>query len=83
MFLSSRLSLTSYEVLAHCADQTHAGDMKAAQGFLAMDIVDTDRCERVREKGYSVTLSKLQPPSCTPKNNLIVGQPLDNNPILL
>ena len=63
-------------MLAHCADQTHAGDIKSDQGYRAMDIVDTDRCEAVREEGYSVTLSKLHPPDCTPKNNLIVALPL-------
>ena len=26
------------------------------------------------ERGYSVTLSKLQPFNCTPKNNLIVAK---------
>ena len=78
MFLRSGLPQASYEVLAHCADQTHAGDLKSEQGYLCMDIVDSDRLEAVREQGYSVTLSKLDPPSCTPKNNLIVGQP---NPV--
>ena len=77
MFRGSSLPLSSYEVVAHCADQTHAGDMKSSQGFLCMDIVDTDRCEAAREQGYTVTLSKLQPPNCTPKNNLIVGQPTE------
>ena len=76
MFRSSTLPENSYEVLAHCADQTHAGDIKSEQGYRAMDIVDSDRCEAVREEGYSVTLSKLHPLDCTPKNNLIVGLPL-------
>ena len=31
------------------------------------------RCEKLKELGYSVTLSKLQPTNCTPKNNLIVA----------
>ena len=76
MFRGSTLPENSYEVLAHCADQTHAGDIKSEQGYRAMDIVDTDRCEAVREEGYEVTLSKLHPLDCTPKNNLIVGLPL-------
>ena len=76
MFRSSTLPENSYEVLAHCADQTHVGDIKSEQGYRAMDIVDTDRCEAVREEGYTVTLSKLHPLDCTPKNNLIVALPL-------
>ena len=79
MFRGSTLPENSYEVLAHCADQTHAGDIKSEQGYRAMDIVDTDRCEAVREEGYEVTLSKLHPQDCTPKNNLIVGRPISQN----
>ena len=45
------------------------------QGLLCMDLVDTDRALAARELGYSVTLAKLSPPSCTPKNNLLVGVP--------
>ena len=40
---SSSLSAESYFTLAHCADQTHAGDCKAEQGYTCMDLVDTDR----------------------------------------
>ena len=39
----SELPAESYFTLAHCADQTHAGDCKAEQGYTCMDIVDTDR----------------------------------------
>jgi len=67
----------SYFVLAHSADQTHAGGEKCEQGRLCMDIVDTDRGLAVREKGYTVTLSKLEPRDCTPKNNILIGVPSD------
>ena len=52
-------------MLAHCADQTHAGDIKSDQGYRAMDIVDTDRCEAVREEGGIV--------SCFQSQNSITG----------
>ena len=75
LYASAGVGLQSYLVLAHAADQTHAGVEKCEQGRLCMDIVDTDRGWGVREQGYSVTLSKLEPRDCTPKNNLLVGIP--------
>lgn len=71
---STELPAESFFTLAHCADQTHAGDCKAEQGYTCMDLVDTDRCEYLKERGYSVTLSKLEPFNCTPKNNLIIAK---------
>ena len=40
---STELPAESFFTLAHCADQTHAGDCKAEQGYTCMDLVDTDR----------------------------------------
>ena len=40
---SAELPAESFFTLAHCADQTHAGDCKAEQGYTCMDLVDTDR----------------------------------------
>ena len=62
-------------MLGHTADQTHGTNVKEAQGRLAMNIIDTDRINKAKETGFysSVELWKLQPPSCTPKNNLIIG----------
>lgn len=71
----AQLGPDSFYTLAHSADQTHAGDTKSEQGYTCMDIVDTDRCSLLQELGYNVTLSKLQPNDCTPKNNLIVATP--------
>ena len=39
----AELQAESFFTLAHCADQTHAGDCKAEQGYTCMDLVDTDR----------------------------------------
>ena len=38
-----------------------------------MDIVDSDRGHEAIERGYEVKLTKLQPRTCTPKNNLLIG----------
>jgi len=68
------LTEKQYFVLGHAADQTHdEANSKTAQGLICMNAIDGDRCFRAREKGYSVTLSKLYPLNCTPKNNLIIG----------
>lgn len=62
-----------YLKIAHAADQTHVGDAKRDQGYFCMDLVDTDRKLYAEGKGYEVHLCKLQPETCTPKNNLLVG----------
>jgi hypothetical protein len=47
---------------------------KNGQGQFAMDFVDSDRVHFAKECGYAeVTLTKMTPESCTPKNNLIVA----------
>ena len=71
--------------MGHTADQTHSDCSKLAQGRLAMDAVDSDRCRAVMEEAEaatgqkwqsswaSVSLGSLRPLECTPKNNLLVG----------
>ena len=49
---SAELPAESFFTVAHCADQTHAGDCKAEQGYTCMDIVDTDRWVKIQ--GYFV-----------------------------
>jgi len=75
LFASRGCSLQDYLVLGHVADQTMVNCEKVEQGKLCMDIVDTDRAEMAREAGYTVSLAKLRPTDCTPKNNLIIGTP--------
>lgn len=68
------LGCKNYFNLAHAADQTHGADnAKTKQGYLCMDIVDTDRKLFAESCDYEVHLGKLQPTSCTNKNNLLVG----------
>jgi len=38
-----------------------------------MNLVDSDRARLAIEQGYNVKLCSLQPLSCTPKNNLLIG----------
>ncbi|XP_046581966.1 glutathione S-transferase C-terminal domain-containing protein-like [Haliotis rubra] len=61
--------------LGHAADQTEFNIALEEQGRYCSNLVDTDRAELAREQGYSVILCSLQPLTCTPKNNLILGTP--------
>ena len=72
----STMTVHEYLVLGHAADQTHDEcNAKTDQGKLCMGIIDMDRCLHAKEAGYTVSLAKLIPETCTPKNNLLVGIP--------
>ncbi|XP_044734881.1 glutathione S-transferase C-terminal domain-containing protein homolog [Chrysoperla carnea] len=80
IFRESGLTLKDYLVLGHSADQTHGDEhVKSKQGNLCMNIIDTDRMFQAKEFKYAVCLGKLEPNTCTPKNNLVVGWPDDQN----
>ncbi len=64
-------------MIGHTADQTHGDNDKDAQGRTAMNVIDSDRAFMALETGlYNVNLRKLSPLTCTPKNNLIIGERL-------
>lgn len=68
----------SYLVLGHAADQTHdAANSKTKQGYQCMTTIDTDRKIYAEENGYVVSLNKLTPESCSPKNDLLIGWPTE------
>ncbi|XP_070553878.1 glutathione S-transferase C-terminal domain-containing protein-like [Ptychodera flava] len=71
------LSEEEYILIGHAADQTpwQFESDTAKQGKRCMGLIDGDRAERAREHGYLVTVCTMQPPSCTPKNNLLIGFP--------
>lgn len=70
------MTIRDYMVAGHSADQTHKEEYsKSDQGEKCMRIVDVDRCLYAEECGYRVYLSKMVPPTCSPKNNFIVGVP--------
>lgn len=75
---ANAISSQDFMHLAHGADQSHVSDgrnnvVKCAQGQFCMDVVDTDRKLCAEEMGYRVTLCRLYPEDCTPKNRLLVG----------
>lgn len=78
---SSIFSGEEFMRISHCSDQTHDESNvkhinieKATQGYFSMDIIDTDRCERAKELGYLVKLTRLVPENCTLKNRLLIGK---------
>lgn len=78
LFRANGITKQEFMHLAHGADQSHVDDgknnlEKCIQGQYCMDIVDTDRKLYAEEYGYFVTLCRLFPENCTPKNRLLVG----------
>lgn len=73
------ISDSDYMHIAHCSDQAHDVNKgmcnveKSEQGQFCMDVVDTDRKLMAEEYGYNVSLTRLIPEDCTPKNRLLVG----------
>lgn len=73
------IKLRDYLVLGHAADQTHdEKNSKTKQGYICMNIIDTDRKLQAEEFGYKIYLMKLIPETCTPKNHLLIGIPKES-----
>ncbi|XP_068617699.1 glutathione S-transferase C-terminal domain-containing protein homolog [Battus philenor] len=69
------MNIDQYLCIGHAADQTHKNHHLTERGARCMAIIDSDRARLAYEFGYKVTLSRLTPLSCTPKNNLLIGVP--------
>ena len=72
-FVTAQLSYKDFLTLGHAADQTEFNIALESQGRQCMNLVDTDRAELARERGWTVVLCQLKPKECSPKNNLLVG----------
>lgn len=72
------LSYKEHMILCRFADQT-ALQLPAPRrliGKQCMCLVDLDRARAAEERGYSVQVISMEPESCSPKNNMIVGVPV-------
>uniref|UniRef100_A0A8C4PY55 Glutathione S-transferase, C-terminal domain containing n=1 Tax=Eptatretus burgeri TaxID=7764 RepID=A0A8C4PY55_EPTBU len=72
------LSNKEHMILCRFADQTavHLPEDRKHIGKSCMTLVDLDRAWAVAEHAdYSVCITCMQPESCSPKNNLILGLP--------
>ncbi|XP_078267709.1 glutathione S-transferase C-terminal domain-containing protein [Rhinoraja longicauda] len=71
----SVLSYKEHMVLCRFADQT-AVQLPAERRLIGkncMGLVDLDRALAAEDHGYTVYVTSMEPDSCSPKNNLIVG----------
>ena len=72
-YIDAGVSYADYLILGHAADQTQSSTPKEGQGHSCMTYIDSDRMQAAIEQGYHVTLCRMTPPSCSPKNHIITG----------
>ncbi|XP_036045870.1 glutathione S-transferase C-terminal domain-containing protein [Onychomys torridus] len=72
------LSYKEHMILCRFADQTavQLPPQRRLIGKQCMCLVDMDRATSAEEHGYSVQVISMEPESCSPKNNMIVGIPI-------
>ncbi|XP_003515597.3 glutathione S-transferase C-terminal domain-containing protein isoform X1 [Cricetulus griseus] len=72
------LSYKEHMILCRFADQTavQLPPQRRLIGKKCMCLVDMDRATAAEEHGYSVQVLSMEPESCSPKNNMIVGVPV-------
>ncbi|KAL8575601.1 hypothetical protein ACOMHN_028622 [Nucella lapillus] len=73
LYRDRQVTYKEFLTLGHAADQTEFNIALEQQGRQCMNLVDSDRAHLAREAGYTVTLTSLQPLTCSPKNNLLIG----------
>nr|XP_019594497.1 PREDICTED: glutathione S-transferase C-terminal domain-containing protein isoform X2 [Rhinolophus sinicus] len=71
------LSYKEHMILCRFADQTavQLPPERRLIGKQCMCLVDLDRARAAGERGYSAQVISMEPESCSPKNNMIVGVP--------
>ncbi|KAL6487825.1 hypothetical protein MHYP_G00044510 [Metynnis hypsauchen] len=79
------LTYKEHMILCRFADQTavQLPPERRLIGKRCMGLVDLDRGWAVETHGYSVRVMTMEPESCSPKNNMLVGVPADNGKIQL
>ncbi|XP_042324705.1 glutathione S-transferase C-terminal domain-containing protein isoform X2 [Sceloporus undulatus] len=72
------LSYKEHMVLCRFADQTavQLSPERRQIGKCCMGLVDLDRAWSAEKSNYSVQVISMEPETCSPKNNLIVGVPI-------
>nr|XP_013006041.1 glutathione S-transferase C-terminal domain-containing protein isoform X3 [Cavia porcellus] len=61
---------------SHGAAAAGPGTLPRWVGKQCMCLVDLDRARAAEEHGYTVQVISMEPESCSPKNNMIVGVPV-------
>ncbi|NXP50339.1 GSTCD protein, partial [Heliornis fulica] len=72
------LSYKEHMILCRFADQTavQLPPERRLIGKQCMGLVDLDRAQAAEECNYSVRVTSMEPESCSPKNNMLVGIPI-------
>lgn len=72
------LTYKEHMILCRFADQTavQLPPQRRLIGKQCMCLVDMDRATAAEEHSYSVQVISMEPESCSPKNNMIVGVPI-------
>ncbi|XP_049899345.1 glutathione S-transferase C-terminal domain-containing protein [Epinephelus moara] len=72
------LTYKEHMILCRFADQTavQLPPERRLIGKQCMGLVDLDRSWAAETHGYSVRVMTMEPESCSPKNNMLVGKPL-------
>ncbi|XP_061100226.1 glutathione S-transferase C-terminal domain-containing protein isoform X1 [Conger conger] len=75
------LSYKEHMILCRFADQTavQLPPDRRLIGKQCMGLVDLDRSWTAEAHGYSVQVMTMEPDSCSPKNNMLVGVPAGQN----
>ncbi|XP_036950652.1 glutathione S-transferase C-terminal domain-containing protein [Acanthopagrus latus] len=75
------LTYKEHMILCRFADQTavQLPPDRRLIGKQCMGLVDLDRSWAAETHGYSVLVMTMEPESCSPKNNMLVGRPPQNN----
>lgn len=76
LYRSIPISFEESLLLGHAADKTswNFENKHAVEGKLCMGLVDTDRANAAKEHCYDIQLYTMQPHTCSPKNNMLVGK---------
>jgi len=74
-FHTAGVEYAEYLAIGHAADQTEVTIEKSGQGRTCMTVVDSDRCHLAKQSGYTTQLFVMTPPTCSPKNHVLIGQP--------
>ncbi|XP_042341610.1 glutathione S-transferase C-terminal domain-containing protein [Plectropomus leopardus] len=72
------LTYKEHMILCRFADQTavQLPPERRLIGKQCMGLVDLDRSWAAETQGYSVRVMTMEPESCSPKNNMLLGRPL-------
>uniref|UniRef100_A0A8C5GI59 Glutathione S-transferase C-terminal domain-containing protein n=1 Tax=Gouania willdenowi TaxID=441366 RepID=A0A8C5GI59_GOUWI len=74
-------AISEHMILCRFADQTavQLNPERRLTGKRCMGLVDLDRSWAAETHGYSVQVMTMEPENCSPKNNMLVGRPLQRS----